>query len=76
MPWFLHFTIFTMLDGSPYTFMAWKTFLHLLSKFQEHGHLVIAKTPKRLSAMPMDQTHGEGNAVMVKGSGGAVGLTG
>lgn len=43
-------------------------------EFNEHGHWVISKTRNRFSAMPIDQAHKQNNA-LVKGSGGAVGLT-
>ena len=38
------------------------------------GHWVISKIQNRFSAMPIDQAH-EQNNLIVKGSGGAVGLT-
>ena len=44
------------------------------NEFHEHGHWVVHKTKNRFSAMPIDQAHEQNNAV-VKGSGGAVGLT-
>lgn len=43
-------------------------------EFQEHHHWVISKTGKKFSSMPLDQAHEQENK-MVKGSGGAVGLT-
>lgn len=44
------------------------------NEFHEHGHWVVHKTKNRFSAMPIDQAHEQNNAI-VKGSGGAVGLT-
>ena len=41
---------------------------------QDHGHRVVSKTANRFSAMPIDQAH-EQNNLMVKRSGGVVGLT-
>ncbi len=46
----------------------------ILEEFQGHGHWVVQKTHNRFSAMPIDQAHEQNNA-LVKGSGGAVGLT-
>ena len=46
----------------------------ILEEFQAHGHWVVQKTHSRFSAMPIDQAHEQNNA-LVKGSGGAVGLT-
>ena len=46
----------------------------ILNEFQELGHWVINKTTNRFSAMPIDQAHEQNNA-LVKGSGGAIGLT-
>ena len=46
----------------------------ILEEFQEHGHWVVKKTNNRFSAMPIDQAQ-EQNIALVKGSGGAVGLT-
>ena len=43
-------------------------------EFQQHGNLVVFKTTKRFSAIPVDQAH-ENNNEIVKGSGGAIGLT-
>jgi hypothetical protein len=43
--------------------VTWKTY-----------HWVISKTQNRFSAMPVDQAHEQNNA-LVKGSGGAIGLT-
>ena len=43
-------------------------------EYEECGHWVIQKTTNRFSAMPIDQAH-EQNNELVKGSGGAVGLT-
>ncbi len=43
-------------------------------EFEECGHWVIQKTTNRFSSMPIDQAH-EQNNELVKGSGGAVGLT-
>ena len=43
-------------------------------EYQEHGHWVVNKTTNRFSSMPIDQAH-EQNNDLVKGSGGAVGLT-
>ncbi len=42
--------------------------------FMSIGHWVVHKTKNRFSAMLIDQAHEQNNAV-VKGSGGAVGLT-
>ena len=44
------------------------------TEFHELGHWVVHKTKNRFSAMPIDQAHEQNNAI-VKGSGGAVGLT-
>ena len=46
----------------------------ILKEFEEHGHWVIRKTTNRFSTIPIDQAHEQNNEV-VKGSGGAVGLT-
>lgn len=43
-------------------------------EFQEHHHWVLSKTGNKFSSMPLDQAHEQENK-MVKGSGGAVGLT-
>lgn len=43
-------------------------------EFQEHHHWVLSKTGNRFTSMPLDQVHEQANKV-VKGSGGAVGLT-
>ena len=48
--------------------------ISIYNEFREHGRWVISKTQNRFSAMPIDQAHEQNNAV-VKGSGGAVGLT-
>ena len=42
-------------------------------QFQQ-GKFVVSKTPKPFSAIPIDQAHEQNNA-LVKGEGGAVGLT-
>ena len=42
-------------------------------EFVEHGHLVVSNTANKFSSMPLDQA--EQNNDLVKGSGGAVGLT-
>ena len=44
------------------------------TEFEQHGHWVVFKTTNRFSAIPIDQAH-ENNNEIVKGSGGAVGLT-
>ena len=46
----------------------------IYQEFKGHGHWVVKKTTNRLSSMPIDQAH-EQNYELVKGSGGAVGLT-
>ena len=46
----------------------------IYNEFCEHGHWVVQKTHNHFSAMPIDQAHEQNNAI-VKGSGGAVGLT-
>jgi len=46
----------------------------IVKEFEEQGHWVIRKTTNRFSAIPIDQAHEQNNEV-VKGSGGAVGLT-
>ena len=46
----------------------------IYEEFKEHGHWVDTKTTNQFSAMPIDQAH-EQNNELVKGSGGAVGLT-
>lgn len=43
-------------------------------EFIINGHWVVRKTRNRFSAMPIDQAH-EQNNELVKGTGGAVGLT-
>ncbi len=43
-------------------------------EFQECHHWVLSKTGNKFSAMPLDQAHEQENK-MVKGAGGAVGLT-
>lgn len=43
-------------------------------EFLDHHHWVLSKTGKKFSSMPLDQAHEQANK-MVKGSGGAVGLT-
>ena len=43
------------------------------SEFKK-GLFTLSKTPKRFSAIAIDQAHEQNNA-MVKGDGGAVGLT-
>ena len=46
----------------------------IYQEFKEHGHWVVKKPANRFSSMPIDQAH-EQNNELVKGSGGAVGLT-
>ena len=46
----------------------------VLAEFRS-GHFVVHKTSNQFSAMALDQCHEQNNA-MVKGSGGAIGLTG
>ena len=46
----------------------------IYQEFKEHGHWVVKKTTTRFSSMPIDQAY-EQNNELVKGSGGAVGLT-
>ena len=46
----------------------------IYQEFKEHGHWVVKKTTNRFSSMPIDQAH-EQNNELVKGSGGAEGLT-
>ena len=46
----------------------------IFEEFKENGHWVVSKTMNRFSAMPIDQCHEQNNEI-VKGSGGAVGLT-
>ena len=46
----------------------------VLAEFQR-GNFVVHKTSNKFSAMVIDQCHEQNNA-MVKGSGGAIGLTG
>ena len=41
----------------------------------EHGNFVVHKTANKFSVIAIDQCHEQNNA-MVKGSGGAIGLTG
>lgn len=48
--------------------------LSILEEFQQRGHWVINNTKNRFSSIPIDQAHEQNNKV-VKGSGGAVGLT-
>ena len=45
-----------------------------LEEFQTQGHWVVRKTHNWFSEKPIDQAHKQYNA-LVKGSGGAVGLT-
>jgi len=46
----------------------------ILVEFVNFGRWVVRKTTNKFSAMPIDQAH-EQNNELVKGSGGAVGLT-
>ncbi|KAH3872623.1 hypothetical protein DPMN_035842 [Dreissena polymorpha] len=46
----------------------------VMEEFEVNGNLVVKKTNKRFSCMPIDQAHEQNNGI-VKGSGGAVGLT-
>ena len=46
----------------------------ILKEFEENGHWVIQKITNRFSSISIDQAHEQNNAI-VKGSGGAVGLT-
>ena len=48
--------------------------LSIRSEFEDHGHWVVCKMENRFSAMPIDQAHEQNNSV-IKGSGGAIGLT-
>ena len=43
-------------------------------EFEKHSHWVLSKTYNKLSAIPFDQAHEQENKI-VKGCGGAVGLT-
>ena len=43
-------------------------------EFEKDGHWVLSKTMNTFSAIPFDQAHEQENKI-VKGSGGAVGLT-
>ena len=43
-------------------------------EFEKHSHWVLSKTYNKFSAIPFDQAHEQENKI-VKGSGGAVGLT-
>ena len=43
-------------------------------EFEECGHWVVQKTTNRFSSIPIYQAHEQNNA-LVKGSGGAAGLT-
>ena len=43
-------------------------------EFENHSHWVLSKTMNTFSAIPFDQAHEQENKI-VKGSGGAVGLT-
>ena len=43
-------------------------------EFEDHGNWVVSKTKNRFSAIPIDQAHEQNNA-LIKGSGGAIGLT-
>lgn len=43
-------------------------------QFEECGHWIVQKSTNRFSAMPIDQCHEQNNEI-VKGTGGAVGLT-
>ena len=47
---------------------------NIMKEFKDHGHWVLSKTGNRFSSIPLDQVHEQANKV-VKGSGGAVGLT-
>ena len=44
------------------------------TEFEQNGNWVVFKTTNRFSAIPIDQAH-ENNNEIVKGSGGAIGLT-
>ena len=46
----------------------------IYEELNEHGNWVVNKTTNRFSSLPIDQAH-ERNNELVKGSGGAVGLT-
>lgn len=46
----------------------------ILEEFENHGHWVVHKTQSRFSSIPIDQAHEQNNQV-VKGAGGAIGLT-
>ncbi|KAG0713410.1 hypothetical protein GWK47_016295 [Chionoecetes opilio] len=46
----------------------------IMEEFVNHGHWVIRKTANKFSAIPIDHAHEHNNELM-KGSGGAVGLT-
>lgn len=48
--------------------------LSILEEFKQNGQWVISKTTNRFSAIPVDQAHEQNNG-MVKGAGGALGLT-
>ena len=43
-------------------------------EFEKHSHWVLSKTTNKFSTIPFDQAHEQENKV-VKGSGGAIGLT-
>ena len=48
--------------------------MSIQEEFEEHGNWVVPKTTNRFSRIPIGQPHVENNN-LVKGSGGAVGLT-
>ena len=65
-----------MPGGFPSTSVTWRVCLHAatLEEFVVNGTWVVPKTTNRFSAMPIDQAHVQNNE-LVKGTGGAVGLT-
>ena len=46
----------------------------ILKEFNENGQWAVTQSSRRFSALPIDQVHEQNNA-LVKGEGGAVGLT-
>ena len=64
-----------MPDGFLSTFVTCRCLsLSIYKQFEECRQWIVQKTTNHFSAMPIDQCHEQNNEV-VKGSGGAVGLT-
>ena len=75
MPWFFAFDHHNYARWIPVHIRDMQSLPSVVHKqFEENKHWVIQKTTNRFSAMPIDQCHEQNNEI-VKGSGGAVGLT-